>query len=100
MPTVTITPIAERNLKAIALYIASDSPERAHTFIYALQSHCLELETFPKQGVAAPTLGPGIRRLVYGNYTIFYRYIEDKDAVHILRISEQHQDFSRIVFED
>ena len=100
MPDVIISPLAERNLKAIAHYIARDNIDRAMTFTQELRQQCQDLGTLPSRGSSFPTRKSDIRRLVHGNYLIFYRYHESQDTVFILRIDESHRDFSRIVFED
>ena len=71
MPTVTITPIAERNLKAITLFIARDNRPRAYTFIDELTDLCFGLTSFPSRGSLFPTRNSNIRRLVHGNDLIF-----------------------------
>ncbi len=100
MPRVTIRSSAMRNLDQIENYIGLDNPHRAVTFVQELRQQCQDLATLPHKGSPFPTRQSNIRRLVHGNYMIFYRYLEAEDVVFILRVAELNQDHSRIVFED
>ena len=100
MTSVIVLPRAERNLENIEEHIALDNPHRALTFVQELRLHCQDLTAFPRKGSPFPTRKSHIRRLVHGNYLIFYRYRESQDTVFIIRVAEHHQDHSRIVFED
>jgi len=93
---------AKRNLNTIENYIGRDNPHRALSFVKELRKKCQELDIFPNRGVQLPSLNNNnnIRCLTHGNYLIFYRYLEDQDIVFIIRITEHHQDMSRIKFED
>ena len=100
MVKVVIRTSAKRNLKSIMRYIARDNPKRAYSFTLELETVCYSLAELPLQGRLIPKLGTNIRRLVHGNYSVYYRLDENKHTVFILRITEQHQDQSRILFED
>ncbi len=100
MPKIIFRSRAKRNLKSIALYIARDNWSRAHSFVTELEDVCYSLADLLNRGAAMPTNNSDVRRLVYGNYLIFYRYHEAQDTVFIIRIDESSQDFSRIRFED
>ena len=91
---------AKRNLGSIETYIALDNPDRALSFVQELRHQCQDLANLPRRGSPYPTRKSSVRRLVHGNYLIFYRYAEDQDTVFIIRIDESSRDFSRIIFED
>ena len=45
-----------------------------------------QLACFPKSGAPRPRLGPSVRLGVVEPYVVIHRYVEDTDAVQILRI--------------
>jgi len=100
MTRVILRSQAKRNLDSIERYIGRDNPSRALTFVQELRQRCHDLAALPQQGPPFPTPSSHIRRLVHGNYHVFYRYDEEQDAVFILRVTEHHQNQSRILFED
>ena len=96
---VLISAEAERNLEAIADYIAERSPSRAVSFLEELRTQCLGLAEHPER---FPLVGRyrrlGIRRRVHGEYLIFYRV--HGDEVMVLHILQGAQDYERILGED
>lgn len=76
---------ARSDLTSIGDVIAQDNPSRALSFIDELEARCLAL---PETPLAYPLVSckkdKGIRRLVHGNYLIFYRV--DNDSVVILHV--------------
>ena len=96
---VIFTDIARSELLVIGDYIAEDNPLRAFTFMDELEQRCMALEDFP---LAYPLLPKrqkfGIRRLVHGNYSIFYSVMEGD--VHILHILNGAMDYEKILFPE
>jgi toxin ParE1/3/4 len=73
------------DLERIGESIAKDNPFRALSFVEELESRCRALPAMP---LAYPLVSSrkerGVRRVVHGNYLIFYRV--DADAVVILHV--------------
>ena len=80
-----LTHEAKADLARIGDEIAEANPRRALSFVEELEARCRALPAMP---LAFPLVSrkkeKGIRRLVHGNYLIFYR--ADPDAVVILHI--------------
>jgi addiction module RelE/StbE family toxin len=78
---------ASSNLQAIYEYIAKDSKAYAIRFIKSLISATAKLETMPRCGRIVPELESyGLREVIYQNYRIVYRIIENTNDVEILAI--------------
>jgi plasmid stabilization system protein ParE len=76
---------AERDLKQIALFIATSSPARATSFALELRGIARQLGEMPGRFEAvAERKGEPVRRMPYRNYVIFYRH--DERRVAVLRI--------------
>jgi toxin ParE1/3/4 len=69
---VTVSPLAERDLEAIADYIAEDNPLRALTFIEEMRAQCEKIARAPQAYRARPELAAGLRSCAHGNYVIFF----------------------------
>lgn len=69
---------------AIWRYIADDSPTAATRLVQNLERQYQRLVTFPYLGERQPQFGESTRRLIVGNYLIFYDVLDD--AIHILRV--------------
>lgn len=78
------TPLAERDLEAIADYIANDNPLRAITFIRELRAQCQRIVRSPLGYRLRSDLGDDLRSCAHGNYVIFFNAADD--SVTILRI--------------
>ena len=78
------TGTAESDIEQIGDYIASDSPDRALSFIGELRTRCEEISGAPEAAQLVPEIGAGIRRAPFGNYLIFYVF--HKKDVAILRV--------------
>ena len=83
---VRLTAQAETDLEGIGDYIARDNPSRALSFVIELRGACLSLAEMAWAFPAVPRYARhGMRRRVYGNYSIFYRIDGDEIiVVHIL----------------
>ncbi len=73
---VALSPSAETDLEEIGDAIASDSPNRAISFIREIRQHCDTISTAPRAAPERNDLAPGLRMLVHGNYLIFYRVLD------------------------
>lgn len=75
---------SEQDLIAIWRYIANDNPTAATQLLERIDSRIQQLAQFPDMGEHQPQFGERIRRVIEGNYQIFYDALPD--AVHVLRI--------------
>lgn len=98
-------PIAERDLKNIASYIALDlgSPKASRNTIERIGSAIRAIQTLPESGrlIDEERLdGHTYRKYATGNYWIIYQIDEAHTAIQIERILHQRQDISpRIYYE-
>jgi plasmid stabilization system protein ParE len=94
-----ITNEARDDLARIADWIARSSPRRAVSFVDEIEAHC---QTIASNPLAYPLLlgheDSGIRRVVHGNYLIFYR-AEPGETV-VLHVIHGARDYERILFPD
>lgn len=96
---VEIAAEAERDLVAIANYIARDNPVRALTFLGELRDKCLSLADTPLAFPLVPRYERfGVRRRVHGRYLIFYRV--EADQVVVLHVLNGALDFAGMLFDD
>jgi toxin ParE1/3/4 len=76
---------ARTDLRAIVVTIARDNPARGESFIAELELRCAALTSAPlAYGILPRYKDKGIRRIVHGNYLIFYRVRDDQ--ITILRV--------------
>jgi toxin ParE1/3/4 len=94
------SPDSRDDLAEIGNYIATDSRERAVSFVMEITAAGEAIADMPKAFPLVPHLEHrGIRKRRYGQYLIFYR-IEDRD-VHILHVAHGARDYiSALFFED
>jgi toxin ParE1/3/4 len=80
---------AERDIEEIGDFIARSDPRRAIVFIAELRNRCRRIAEFPRAAPLSPSLGKGVRRVVFGRYLIFYvvhaRLIEIRRVLHSAR---------------
>lgn len=75
---------SERDLIAIWRYIATDNTAAATQWLQKIDRRIESLSKYPFLGERQPQFGEHTRRIVEGNYLIFYDALPD--AVHILRV--------------
>ncbi len=79
-----LTPQAEADIEATALYIAEDNPPAARRWYDSLLERCRLLGENPGMGVARFDVRPELRTFPVGNYLILYRRIDT--GVEIIRV--------------
>ncbi|MFA5597180.1 MAG: type II toxin-antitoxin system RelE/ParE family toxin [Pusillimonas sp.] len=86
-------PKAREDLREIVRYIGKDSPATAKKFGNELRDKTKPLAEFPEMGrTGRPGLPGWLRELVvYKNYIIFYRVLDDSRTVEILRVKHAAQ---------
>lgn len=80
---------AADDLQAIFNYIATDSKERAITYLGKFENRILQLQDFPELGHEcgySELNYLGIRVLPYENYLIFYTVSTKAETVNIIRV--------------
>jgi len=91
--TLLFSPAANEDLLEIAQFIASDSADRALSFIDELETQCEALSRSPGIGTRRFELGQGVLMLPHGRYLIFYRQVEA--SVRIERVLHSARDIGR-----
>ncbi len=80
---ITLSPLAQKDLKNIEKYISKDNPEAAKRFCDKLLTAAESLESFPYRGSCADS--KQARTLVCKPYIIFYDVDSKGKEVQILR---------------
>jgi toxin ParE1/3/4 len=75
---------SEKDLIAVWRYIATDNLEAATQLLERIDQRIQLLTEFPYIGESQPQFGASIRRIIEGNYLIFYDVLPN--AVHVLRV--------------
>ena len=76
---------SENDLIAVWRHIAADNAVAATRLLERIDERIQLLSEFPFIGESQPKFGDNTRRIIEGNYLIFYDVLPD--AVHILRVS-------------
>jgi toxin ParE1/3/4 len=96
---VIITEDAETDLERIGDAIAQRNPARAITFVHELRQKCEILALAPRRFALIPRYEhANIRRVVYGNYLIFYRV--NAESIEVIHILHGAMNFGAILFPD
>lgn len=77
MPRIIVTPSANQDFSAIALYLAEKSLDAAMNWIDGIDDTLELLARNPLLGEAVDHLDQGIRRHTYENYLLFYKPLDD-----------------------
>lgn len=89
---------AEADLERIGDHIASDSPQRAASFVRELREHAARIGAAPESYPLVPRFeAAGIRRCVHGNYLIFFR--TGRDVVEIIHVLHGAMDYEPLLFQ-
>ncbi len=85
---------AERDLVAIWSFVGEWNPEAADRLLETIDQKCDTLAQAPQMGRSREDLAPSLRSFPVGDYTIFYRAIED--GIEIMRVLHGARDVYRI----
>ena len=88
-----LTDKAIEDLDDIWDYASQHDPEEADRLIDRLHEKCLLLTQMPERGMLRNDIGQGIRRIIEGKHTIFYKVHSKR--VDVIRILRSTRDFSR-----
>lgn len=98
MAKINWTSEAERWLKDIHAYIASDNPEAANRTVESIYDKVQTLTEFPQIGYKHDQIkNKEVRILLFGHYRIAY-LIKPKDDIDILGIFHGSLDINRYLF--
>lgn len=96
MMRLRFTAAAEADLRQIAIFIASDSPRQAATFVRQLRTACRGLLDKPYRfPQASPGKNSFVRKRPHGAYVIIYAVQEN--AVEIIRVLHSARDYENIL---
>lgn len=87
---------AEKDLEEIALFIASDSPRRALSFVAELRAHCARIADQPEAYPLRKEYGAGVRITVHGRYLIFHAIRDDALVIERILHGARHLDWVRL----
>lgn len=94
---VVLSAEAESDIEAIGDYIARADPGQAISFVTELRQRCAGLAAMPKRfPLVDRHADRGVRRLVYGNYLIFYR-VADTNTVVVLHVLHGARDYDGLM---
>lgn len=94
MKAVNFSPASREDLRAIALYIADDNPNRAESFVAELEAHTARIAERPLSFPAKDEISKGLRGAIYGRYIILFRDLADE--VRIVRVLHGARDMQRL----
>ena len=97
MTTIIKSPQYERDVTAIWDQIALHSPDAADRVVMAIETTIELLLQFPRIGTPCPHLAPGLRRMMWRDYLIYYRL--RRDAVEVVRALHGRRDITPASFE-
>lgn len=84
MPRLVRSAQSDEDLVAIWRYIAESSPTAATRMLERIDDRIQSLARNPYLGETQPQYGERTRRIIIGNYIVFYDVLPD--AVHVLRV--------------
>ena len=77
MASILKSPQYEHDIEAIWLHIAASDRDAADSAITAIERTIARLADFPGMGLACPHLAPDLRRVLWKEYIVFYRWRGD-----------------------
>lgn len=78
------TPRARADMTDIWLYIGAENPRAADRVLDAIYHRLEMLLQHPHSGLSREDIGPGVRRVVIGQYLVFYSV--SAETVDVLRV--------------
>ncbi len=97
MTRYVIAPEAERDIEGIWDYIATDNPTAADRLLDIFHEKMELAIDFPGMGKPRARLAPGLRRLVAGNYLLFYR--PTPDGLELARVIHSARKIRQVMFK-
>lgn len=78
------SPQSDRDLQDIWSYIAKDSVTAASAMLRKIDRKIEMLATHPHLGERLTQFGPHVRRIIVGNYLVFYQALDD--CIRVMRV--------------
>ena len=97
MTRIVRSPQFAADLESIWLAIATKSPNSADRVVIAIDRTVGYLRDFSKIGTSCDHLAPGLRRLLWREYLIFYRV--KADHIELVRVLHGRRDIKSEDFE-
>jgi toxin ParE1/3/4 len=89
-------PAAEDDLEDIALFIATDSPRRALSFVAELRAHCARIADQPEAYPLREEYGAGVSVTVHGRYLIFHAVRDEALVIERILHGARHLDWVQL----
>jgi toxin ParE1/3/4 len=83
---------AESDLEEIALFIATDNPRRALSFVAELREHCLTVAKQPMTYPLRGEYGADVRLTIHGKYLIFHAVRDDALVIERIVHGARHRE--------
>lgn len=93
-----ISPKADADMDEIWTYIAERNFQAAERLVRGLVSKFEMLSRQPLIGESVGNMHPGLRRVLFGNYVVYYEIVSER--VTIRRVIHSARDISRIFGPD
>lgn len=84
-----------QDLQEIWAYIANDNLQKANEFIVALKEKIIFLGHFPNIGISKDNIVENLKKIVYGNYLIWY--FERETIIEIYRVTHGARDVRNLI---
>lgn len=92
---------AVRNLQNIYEYIAADSEVYAARFVKRIVEASEKLRSFPSLGRLVPEFAAyGLREVLFKNYRIVYRVVEDWSIIEIIAVVHASRDLLKLAHDE
>ena len=91
---ILLTAAAVADIEHVGDYIAKDNPERAVSYITALEHRIAQFGTLPQGGRLRPEWGALVRSTPFGSHLIVWRTAGD--TVEILRVVHGSRDLTAL----
>jgi toxin ParE1/3/4 len=92
VPRIVIAPEARQDLRELHAYIAEDDPKAARRVVTRLREMTRLLAGAPAMGCARPELGADLRSFVADRHVLFYRPLEGKVGIEVVRVLDGARD--------
>jgi toxin ParE1/3/4 len=89
------SPKAKDDLTSIAIYIATDNPQRAYSFVDEIEQRCQLIAKFPKAARRVNSIAGVVRVVSFKRYLVFYQ--DSHDAIDVLRVLHSARDIDSIL---
>ena len=100
MPRLIIAPEARQDLREIRDHIAKDNPKAAGRVVMRLRDMARMLAGAPSIGRGRSELGADLRSFVADRYVLFYRPLQGRVGIELVRVLHDARDLDAIFSGD